>query len=100
MPAYVSRMSKIYEVFMLEGNTLPIRVIRYNPNEFEKDGIVQRVKRVDREIKLIHQINSISTIKNEGLVIQYMYYDVQDGRNKIWNDPDYVLEECCLKPIV
>ena len=31
----VSRMAKILEILTLQGNTLPIRFIRYNPHSFK-----------------------------------------------------------------
>ena len=95
----ISRMAKIYEVLTLEGNTLPVIFIRYNPHAFTNNELPKRVPKRDREARLVSVLHSISDMGHEGLSIIYMYYDVGKERLEIWNDPEYTLQDCCLPPI-
>lgn len=98
------RMSKVLESLTIEGNTLPIIFVRYNPHTFSVDGCRQRLLKRDREDRLISILTSPeSTIYNQGrgLTIQYMYFDMGDGIINVLRDPDYhrYFAECCVPNI-
>lgn len=97
----VSRMLKIRESLLLGGNTLPVRFIRYNPHAYQVDGKTKRTNKKDREKKLLEVVRS-ATLKISDFSIQYLFYDVVDSRNVIWDDEAFVstdLEACCLPPL-
>ena len=107
----VARMSKIHTAFALSGNTLPLGIIRYNPDDFKVDDkkINKRVcGKEHREAELVQVIKSWEFGEPGSLEIQYMYYDAEidddTGRPTldIWKDPmfDLVLQECCRVPII
>lgn len=96
----VARMAKTYEVMTLEGNTLPVVIFRYNPHAFTVDGVTTRVLKRDREARLIERLREAFETPRPGLTIQYLYYDVVEGQNEIWNHPSYSLQDCCLPPII
>jgi len=84
----IKRMSDIYSSLMLDGNTLPVIFIRYNPHGYKVNGVTKPTKQVDRHAKLIETIQYASTLKNNA--IMYLYYDM-DEQNKpcILSDPLY-----------
>lgn len=48
--------------FAMEGNTLPVAFVRYNPHAFQLDAILQRVStsnRLDRLVKVVQERNSL-----------------------------------------
>ena len=53
-----SRMTRIVESLMLEGNSLPVLFVRYNPHAFRIDGVPQKVLKKDREKQLVEQFFS------------------------------------------
>lgn len=101
----VSRMTKIHAACVVEGNTLPMGMIRYNPHAFRVDGQLRRVSTKDRLAKLVDVIRNWQCDPQGGLQVQYMYYDcftMDDGLVlNIWDD-DYNQEvrACCRDPII
>jgi len=90
----MKRMSKIIESLMMEGNTMPLLFIRYNPDAFTVDGEKQHVKKTDRESKLIALLDNgdhelFVRAKKALITIQYMYYDVEADRPAVCYDPTY-----------
>jgi uncharacterized Zn-finger protein len=86
------RMALVHECCMLEGNTLPILFIRYNPHVFKIDGKLIKIKRAQREKVLLNYIQNLQDINSEtpGLCIQYMFYNLdKDHKLTIWDDDDY-----------
>ena len=101
----VARMSKIHTAFILDGNTLPVGIIRYNPDNFVVDGVHQNVPKKVRLQKLLNVIQNWSFGKPGSLEIQYMYYSGYHvdhiARLDIWKDPlyDLFLQGCCRQSI-
>ncbi len=50
----MGRMARITESLTVEGNTLPIVFVRYNPHEFKIDGHTERIPRRAREAAVCH----------------------------------------------
>lgn len=99
----VARMGKLHKEFM---NTLPIGMIRYNPDSYEIDGKKQHKLKRDREAELVRVIKEWQFGGEGSFEIQYMYYDTcttGEGSNalEIWDDPVYdeVIKQCCRSPI-
>ncbi|GAQ91764.1 hypothetical protein KFL_008480050 [Klebsormidium nitens] len=95
----VSRMLRIYEAWMLEGNGLPVHFIRYNPDPYQVDGTRKRVLRRAREARLLEAIHEASMSTRDGLQLRYMYYDIEDGQPVIVQDPAFTIGDCCVEAI-
>ena len=88
----MKRMSKMMETLALEGNTMQIVLLRYNPDGFSVDGkAVKKLKtvRVAELVSLLNDPASKVFSCDQPLVIQYMYYDVYGGVPTVTLDPDY-----------
>lgn len=102
----LSRMTKIQAALSIEGNTMPLVFIRYNPQGFKVDGELRKVASTNRLARLVDFITTWHCDRESGLQIQYMYYSCQRIDNKlsldIWSDPGYNEEvrACCRHPIV
>jgi hypothetical protein len=95
----VARMVKLFEAWLLEGNTLPVRFIRYNPHVFRIDGKRQNVKKAVRAARLLKAIQEASEADGDGMQVRYMYYDVVSGRPAIMQDPTFTIGDCCIEAI-
>jgi hypothetical protein len=90
------RMTDTQRSLVLEGNTLPILFIRYNPHSFEIDGVVRRdIWKKRREETLVQFIRDLKFTQPFG--VAYMYYDTVDGKPAIYSDPAF---EESFKPLV
>lgn len=102
----IARMIKIHTAFAVEGNTLPVGFIRYNPHAFRVDGQLRRVSTKDRLARLLDVVSNWQFGPEASLQIQYMYYDCHtvgdQMRLDIWDDSDYSQDviSCCRDPIV
>ncbi len=102
----VARMAKIHEALTLEGSTLPVVIIRYNPHAFKVDGATKRTTSRTRQRGLVETIRSLRPGQDGTLRIVYMYYDAitTDGDPTlcIWNSQDYNSEirGCCRRPTI
>lgn len=76
----VAHMSKVYEALMLDGNTLPVQFIRYNPDRFLTNKKAPKLPKNHREARLLEVLDSIKTDEWDGMRIQYMYYDTIDNQ--------------------
>lgn len=90
----VSRMVKLLEAWLLEGNTLPVRFIRYNPHAFQIDGKEQKVTRAVREARLLEVIQEAAGADGDGMQVRYMYYDEVSGQPAIMQDPAFAIDDC------
>lgn len=81
------RMSDVHRSLTLEGNTLPIAFIRYNPDAYRIDNRLIRTLKRQREQKLIDTINSWTFERPFG--IHYMYYDTIEGAPAVFLDAAY-----------
>jgi len=66
---------KIAESLSLEGNSLPILFIRFNPNKFEIGEKVQKVSKRDRYRALCEYIKQLNMETCAPLSVKYMFYD-------------------------
>lgn len=97
----VRRMTDIASCLHIEGNTLPVVFIRYNPDSFTMAGEGQRVSSSIRQMELIQVIRAIMETKKElsPLTIGYMYYDSDEyGMPFILDEPEYdnTIKECVV----
>jgi KRAB domain-containing zinc finger protein len=98
------RMAQIQESLTIEGNSIPIVFLRYNPNTFTVDDMIMKISKKDRERTLVQLLkNPFHLIwrKKKPIIIQYMFYDIKDGNAEILNDPEYndVLRLNCVPSI-
>ena len=96
----MSRMRKMHHAMEQGGNTLPLSILRYNPNAFQVNGITRRIPKKDREAKLLETIGSWQHGPAGSLSIQHMFYSccVSGDRPRlcIWDDADLDdIVECC-----
>ena len=100
------RMGQMHQAFLMEGNTLPVAFVRYNPHAFKVDGETQRTTKEDREAQLLEVLKGWQPGPPGSLQILYMFYNCrqteQGLRLDIWDDPEYdtTMQQCCLPPIV
>lgn len=101
----MKRMTKIIESLRLEGNSMEIVFLRYNPNAFTVDYKYRKVLKREREAMLVSMLqdakHAIFTT-NTDVIIQYMYYDTVSDYAEIIHSADYnqQIRECCLSTIV
>ena len=84
------RMADIYLALTLEGNTLPVTFIRYNPDSYKVNGVKRETPREVREAKLIEYIQNYKQRVQQPLSIVYFYYNTTDGsldisRNELYS---------------
>ncbi len=105
----MGRMARIIESLTVEGNTLPIVFVRYNPHEFKIDGQTERIPRRAREASILRHVNAaVGATRELGftLSILYMYYDTVTVDSvcipQVLEDPEYNshMAACCLPSIV
>lgn len=103
----VRRMGEVMAALTLEGNTLPVLFLRYNPDEFRVNGVKSKLKKKDREAKLLGYIKDVlsgAIALDRPVSVQYMFYDVdlEEGL-EIWKNPDFdpvFRRDHCLPPII
>jgi hypothetical protein len=98
----VGRMVNLCSALLLDGNELPVLIVRYNPHAYDVDGIRRKTPRKDREAALINVVQRSTEADFTGLQIQYMYYNTNKAQVAIWDDPCYSadLKAFCRNPIV
>lgn len=69
----------------LEGNTLPVAFIRYNPDAYHVDGKLTRILKKDRESRLIEILKSWTFDRP----IYFMYYDTTDREPSVFQDSEF-----------
>jgi len=78
----MARMSHVLTALRLEGNTLPILFVRYNPHAYRLDGHLQRTLKKDREAQLVQFLTTYKPLTSGSIDIAYMFYDsetLEDG---------------------
>lgn len=88
------RMAQVFQTLMIDGNTLPIVFIRYNPDVFYTNGVKQRIPKKQRQETLINEITNCSYTSN---TIKYLFYNTTDTIPDVLDDEEYLSE---LKPLV
>jgi hypothetical protein len=77
----MKRMSHIITSIRCEGKEHKILFLRYNPNSFKIEKVLQKFKQKERQEELINFINSYKPEKDTE--IKYMYYDKERYEDKI-----------------
>ena len=105
----IARMADIMAALALDGNTLPVAFVRYNPHAFTLDGVHQKVPTTTRLERLIATVRSLVALgpKLPPFSVTYMFYDGESStghakrRLCIWSSPDYdaAVSETCLEPV-
>jgi len=86
----LKRMVDVQSAHAIEGNTLPITWIRYNPDAFKIDGIPTRISSKSRQNALFTVLNEIQSDSDlPSCRVIYMFYDTLDGKPAIFDDPEY-----------
>ena len=80
-------MRKVIESLTVDGNTLPIQFIRYNPHSYSIDGVKQRTNQTQRHEQLIQEIHT--TLFTCPFSVLYMFYDTINNIPAIFNDTEY-----------
>ncbi len=106
----LTRVSQVYEMFTMNGNTMPVLFIRYNPDEYKVNNKKKIFNKKDREQRLIEYLEKDikemvdrKTIKP--LSMTYMYYDVYQYNDKtflqVHGEDDYYneMKKICNEPI-
>ena len=96
----IRRMTDVYHTLILEGNTLPILFVRYNPNSYSINSVKQSTPKRERESTLLELLNNVNF--ERPFAIQYMYYDTLENKPEIFTHPDYTesFKQLVLDPIV
>ena len=94
------------QALAIEGNTLPIVFLRYNPQGFKVDGTTRRTFRRDREARLLRWLTEYESDATKPLRIVYMYYDtlITESGNvaEVTLNPEYNkhMSECVSDVII
>lgn len=87
----LKRMTDVHSACLIEGNTLPIHFVRYNPHRYSIGDTIAKVSRKTRESLLVNTIKQL--LKQElspPLSIHYMFYDLSStGELMIAQDPEF-----------
>ena len=91
----VRRMADIAASLRIEGNTMRIAFVRYNPHGFQVGGVTKPTKRKDRHARLVDVLSSLRRESTEDITesdvrIFYLFYDVdEDGVPSIFENDEY-----------
>jgi len=84
----ISRMSKIIESLRVDGNMLPIRFVRYNPDAFTVNGTKMKLQREERHRMLLQTLTA--TVFERPFGVKYLFYDSDENeRPCVLKDSDY-----------
>lgn len=88
----IKRMNEVYASLLVEGNTLPLVFIRYNPHSFKINGQTTKVTDKERHTSLLNTLNIVAEMEADlkPLSVIYLFYDC-DVNNcpTILSDPEY-----------
>ena len=92
----VARMTQVNEALALEGNTLPIVWIRWNPDAFRVNGELQKVKKTERGkllVRFLKALESTTSLEPGSVSIFYLFYDHDDCVGKGFIPPKFALQK-------
>jgi len=84
-----TRMNNVVTSWLLEGSDTPVVWIRYNPHAFKVDGVTTRTSQESRQKSLIDLLNSLEFDNQPQVRVYYMFYDTQNGKPRVLDDPEY-----------
>jgi len=88
-----SRMNNIVSSWRLDGISMPVVFVRYNPHGFKIDAKTKHTRTVDRHKKLIDLMNRLGTTEpHKDVQVFYMFYTIEAGSPTVLEDPDYYEE--------
>jgi hypothetical protein len=82
-------MNNVVTSWVLDGNSIPVVWIRYNPHAYRIDGILAKMPTKERHRQLLELLNKISFENSPAVRIFYMFYDTENGSPLILSDPEY-----------
>ncbi len=91
----VARMTQVNEALALEGNTLPIVWVRWNPDACRMNGVKCRIPQKERGAQLVRFLHAL-TLSSVALLpgsvsIFYLFYDRDDGVGNGFVPPKFAL---------
>jgi len=92
----VARMTQVNEALALEGNTLPIVWIRWNPDAFRVNGELQKLKKKERGkllVRFLKALESTTSLEPGSVSIFYLFYDRDDGVGHEFIPPKFALQK-------
>lgn len=82
----IRRMMDIVAALKLEGCTLPVSIIRWNPDSFTVDGQIQKMTMKKKQERLVHLLQQTDNVFQKSFEVLYMFYDTSNSKPNIWND--------------
>jgi hypothetical protein len=82
-----TRPFRIHETLAIEGNTLPIVIIRLNPDVCKIDGKPKRIYKIDRYRKVLHLMREWES--DALLSVVYCYYPTTNGKLTIEAEEEF-----------
>jgi len=82
-------MANVVSSLVLEGNTLPMLWLRYNPHSYKVEGRLARTTRTARHLRLTETLKNVSFEGQPSLRVAYMYYNTTEGLPACLSDPEY-----------
>ena len=89
-------MTQVNEALALEGNTLPIIWIRWNPDAFRVNGELQKLKKKERGkllVRFLKALESTTSLEPGSVSIFYLFYDRDDDVGKGFIPPKFALRK-------
>lgn len=87
----LKRMTDVHSACLIEGNTLPIHFVRYNPHKYSIGDRGAKISRKARESLLVNMINNL--LNSEPLLtlsLHYLFYNLTPtGELMITHDPEF-----------
>jgi hypothetical protein len=83
------RMNNVMTSWVIDGNSVPVAWIRYNPHAYRVDGVLAKMPTKERHSQLMELLNEISFENSKGVRVFYMFYDTENGTPVVLSDPDY-----------
>lgn len=81
------RMTDVHRSLIMEGNTIPITFVRYNPHAFKVDDKTKRTLLKVREERLVQFLNEM--IFDKDFQVSYLFYDITEDVPTIFQDASY-----------
>ena len=85
----MKRMAKVMASITTECTVTRPRIfwLRYNPNSWHVEGVLQSISKNDREVWLTMFLNDMQL--EEDLLVGYAYYDVSEGNLDVLENSEY-----------
>jgi hypothetical protein len=84
-----TRMNNVVTSWLLKGSDTPVVWIRYNPHAYKINKNKQNMTQEDRQKQLLDFLNALEFVNQPQVRVYYMFYDTQDGKPCVLDDPEY-----------